>query len=465
MLFNLWTCLRRDGKNQKKLSFTSEDELSTHIVQSLNDEMSQDVFPMKLEVLCQLPPYLHCTASTTVLDTDIRRLSLDGTTRSVLNSVISPLSSSSCSPLTPFQIKTLQDDGACPNQSLSDYISSGENGCFSITSLMTMNDDLQCRALIKETNLALQNLPPQLSDLGTGGVYFLRSYQGKDSKNVSAVFKPIDEEPGERNNPKGHHCCYSENHNNTTETSFSMKDGFQPGQGALRECAAYLLDYGSISGVPPTTLISLKAPTCVFTPDFEKIGSLQKFIPYDFDAEECGYGLFPVEEVHKICLADFRFINKDRNGQNILVTKNANGGVILTPIDHGYCFPDNLNDIYFEWSHWPQAEQAFGSKIRSFIEGLEPRKDLEVLTQNGIELPLECIRVFLFSNYFLKWAVCHRHFTPRDIAVVMSNTPGLATSSHCHCPKLEKLYQAIMKDNENPLVESEIYIALDQQLR
>lgn len=475
MLFDLWSLLRRRFVfgNERTTNVSrrgcAEFDYSPPVLTSVNvlsKDAVQDYFPLKLEELCRLR-YLRIVLPSPY----IPELSVSfeqSRRRSSLNGVVSPSRSSSfsssfsSSQLTPSHIKALNDACACPSLSLADYLKNGENGCFTITALKPL--DASCRDLIHETNHVLPQSPPELCTLGTGGVYFFKSYyeDALNQRNVSAVFKPIDEEPGERNNPKGHSCWFS----GCGLEKSCMKDGFQPGEGALRECAAYLLDYGSISGIPPTALISLKTQSSVFSvgPDFEKIGSLQKYIPFEFDAEECGPGLFPVHEVHKICLADLRFINKDRNGQNILYSRTADGNVILTPIDHGYCFPNNLKDIHFEWMDWKQAEQTFGSKIQKFIEGLDPRMDLEVLHQNGIELPPECVRVFLFSNYFLKWAVCHRHLTPRDISVVMTNAPGQSTSSPPRCSKIEEVYQAILKDSDDLGLEAEIYQALDNKL-
>lgn len=475
MLFDLWSFLRRRFVfgNERTTNVSrrgcAESDNSPPVFNTVNalpKDAVQDFFPLKLEELCRLRYFFLVLPSPYIFESS---LSVGQSERSLLTGVVSPLGSSSSSfsssfsssQLSSFHIKALNGARACPSLSLADYLKNGENGCFTVTALKPL--DASCKDLIHETNYVLRQSPPELCTLGTGGVYFFKSNcEASDNRNVSAVFKPIDEEPGERNNPKGHCCCFSGNE----VEYFSMKDGFRPGEGALRECAAYLLDHGSISGIPPTALVSLKTQTSVFcaNSNIEKIGSLQKYIPFEFDAEECGPGLFPVHEVHKICVADLRFINQDRNGQNILYSRTADGNVILTPIDHGYCFPNNLKDIHFEWMNWKQAEQTFGTKIQKFIEGLDPRKDLEVLHQNGIELPPECVRVFLFSNYFLKWSVCHRHLTPRDIAVVMTNAPGASTSSPPRCSKIEEVYQAILKDNDDLGLEEEIYRALDNKL-
>lgn len=441
-------------------------------------EFVRDIFSAESGYLCRLK-YTHTLhfINCCVL---LSRFSLEEKGKCLFNGVVSP-SGSTSSPVTPFHIKALKEshnNSIVPNRPLLDYARNGDNGTFTITSL-TLVEDIPCRELIYSTNLVLRDSPPELCALGTGGVYFIRP-SGIKGNNISAVFKPTDEEPGEKNNPKGHCCVHL---SGVKAERVGMKDGSRPGEGALRERAVYLLDYESISGIPPTTMVSLKSTTSMFSVDssMEKIGSLQKYIPFDFDAEECGTGLFPVEEVQKICLADIRFVNKDRNGQNILISRRRNGSVTLTPIDHGYCFPTNLKDFDFEWMYWPQAKHTFTEHFKKFIEELDPRKDLDVLASHGIDFGPECIRVFLFSNYFLKWAVLRYNYTPRDIAVVMSNASVWSTSSissSCLCSirnstatsvnrgrsKLESIFQRIMHHNDSPLLELEIYQALDRNL-
>lgn len=246
-------------------------------------------------------------------------------------------------PTTPFGIKAFQNTQAVP---LSEHVCHGRSEQYVVESLSALEDP-EVLDLISQVNAGLPYGPPKLHNLGTGGVYFLRSVSG----DTVAVFKPTDEEPRGINNPKG----YKQNN-----AERSLREGIRSGEGAMRERAAFLLDHDSISGVPPTTMISL---TSRVDSDLEKIGSLQQYVPYDYDAEECGTGLFSVEEVQKICLADLRFVNTDRNGQNILVRKERDGRTTLTPIDHGYCFPDALADLYFEWMYWPQAKQPFSPAI------------------------------------------------------------------------------------------------------
>lgn len=54
---------------------------------------------------------------------------------------------------------------------------------------------------------------------------------------------------------------------------------------------------------------------------------------------------FPVNEVHKITVLDIRLANADRHAGNILLSKEGEEGqLVLIPIDHGYCLPENVSN-------------------------------------------------------------------------------------------------------------------------
>lgn len=146
-----------------------------------------------------------------------------------------------------------------------------------------------------------------------------------------AVFKPSDEEPHAVNNPKGL---------GTSPSGEGLRRGSVPGEGAVREVAAYLLDHDHFAGVPPTALVSCRMNggaagganpgPCAPGP---KVGSLQQFVEAEGDCEERGTSGLPVAEVHKICVLDIRLANTDRNGANILARREGPSWR-LTPIDH-----------------------------------------------------------------------------------------------------------------------------------
>jgi hypothetical protein len=87
---------------------------------------------------------------------------------------------------------------------------------------------------------------------GTGGVYFLREANG----SYCAVFKPHDEEQGMPNNPKNH----------SGNGICGLRESFEPGQGCLRELAAYLMDENHFCQVPATALVHCEHPAFHYPP-------------------------------------------------------------------------------------------------------------------------------------------------------------------------------------------------------
>ena len=81
-----------------------------------------------------------------------------------------------------------------------------------------------------------------MTDDGTSGTYLLRG----PKKDALAVFKPIDEEAFAPNNPRDHAGPFG---------SQTFRAGVLSGEACIREVAAYLLDNGGFSGVPPTTMV------------------------------------------------------------------------------------------------------------------------------------------------------------------------------------------------------------------
>lgn len=210
---------------------------------------------------------------------------------------------------------------------------------------------LVIKELINSTYEGLKrgNEPIRSSD-GSGGAYFMQDSSGL--KYVS-VFKPIDEEPMAVNNPRGLPLSLD---------GEGLKKGTRVGDGALREVAAYILDHPrsgprticneekGFAGVPPTVMIKCLHRGFNHPEGFEcspknvKFGSLQMFIKNNGSCEDMGPCVFPVEEVHKISVLDIRLANADRHAGNILVHRDSEEGrIVLIPIDHGYCLPENVS--------------------------------------------------------------------------------------------------------------------------
>jgi hypothetical protein len=187
---------------------------------------------------------------------------------------------------------------------------------------------------------------------------------------------------------------------------FQMRPGVRPGEGYIREVAAFLMDHDGFSGVPATMVVEARhkafhttvrggaglnrtglnphardtAPdwsrpdmthsryacshgSCMCLANVQsgkearKVGSFQEFVKHDAVVEDLSPSLFPRKEVQKIALMDLRLLNSDRNGGNILVRKRPRKGEAmgaytprdgshyeyqLIPIDHGYCLPEEI---------------------------------------------------------------------------------------------------------------------------
>ncbi|KAI4307113.1 hypothetical protein L6164_030333 [Bauhinia variegata] len=281
--------------------------------------------------------------------------------------------------------------------------------------------------LIKNSSQGLEkgNKPIPSSE-GSGGAYFMQDSSGL--KYVS-VFKPIDEEPMAVNNPRGLPVSVN---------GEGLKKGTRVGQGALREVAAYILDHPrngarshdnngekGFAGVPPTVLVKClhkgfnhpKGYNC--DSSNVKIGSLQKFMQNIGSCEDMGPRAFPVAEVHKISVLDIRLANVDRHAGNILIGRDSEDGpIVLIPIDHGYCLPENFEDCTFDWLYWPQAQEPYSPDTIDYIKSLDAEEDIKLLKFHGWDLPPECTRVFRISTMLLKKGA-ERGLTPFTIGSIM----------------------------------------------
>ncbi|CAL5344139.1 unnamed protein product [Camellia sinensis] len=263
---------------------------------------------------------------------------------------------------------------------------------------------------------------PIMSSEGSGGAYFMQDAFGQE---YISVFKPIDEEPMAVNNPRGLPLSID---------GEGLKKGTRVGQGALREVAAYLLDHPrsgphllkdmGFAGVPPTVMVKCLYQGFNFPEGYEyaskniKIGSLQMFMKNCGSCEDMGPRAFPVDEVHKISVLDIRLANADRHAGNILVQRDSDGQIVLIPIDHGYCLPENFEDCTFDWLYWPQAHQPYSPDTIDYIRSLDADRDIELLKFYGWDLPLECARTLRISTMLLKKGA-ERGLTPFAIGSIM----------------------------------------------
>jgi len=213
-----------------------------------------------------------------------------------------------------------------------------------------------------------------LTEDGVGGTYFMNDEQG----DCFAVFKPADEEPGMKDNPKNNHV--------------SPKKGILPGEGYLREVAAYLLDHENRAKVPFTQIVETK---------IGGKGSLQKFVKNIGTLTNMSSSKFSVSNVHNIAQLDIRMMNMDRNSDNFLVTE-TDDGLELIPIDHTYSLPSTLGEAWFDWMYWKQAKEPFSEAMVQYIDKINIEQDAELL--RSLKIREECITVMKLSTLVLKKA-------------------------------------------------------------
>uniref|UniRef100_A0A0D9X960 1-phosphatidylinositol 4-kinase n=1 Tax=Leersia perrieri TaxID=77586 RepID=A0A0D9X960_9ORYZ len=236
------------------------------------------------------------------------------------------------------------------------------------------NPSTRMKQLVDEIVHGIERgIQPVAISSGMGGVYYFMDIWGEHA----AIVKLTDEEPFAPNNPKG----------------YIGKSLGLPGLKALKDQCVLVNDKK--------------------TQALSKLASLQQFIPHDYDASDHGTSSFPVSDVHRIGILDIRIFNTDRHAGNILVRKLETGAGKfetrreLIPIDHGLCLPENLEDPYFEWIHWPQAYIPFSEEELEYIANLDPIKDAEMLCMELHMIHEASLRVLVLSTTFLKEAAAY----------------------------------------------------------
>lgn len=225
------------------------------------------------------------------------------------------------------------------------------------------NSGVTTTSLITDASSAVKINSPVLCMEGTGGTYFI-----KNTKSTVAVFKPKDEDPLSINNPK-----------KQIITGFS---GFKSGDGVLREVFAYELEP---SLVPETRIAQLKHSSF----ETPKVGSLQKYVSNAESSEEYGSNLFSLSDIQEIALLDIRIVNCDRNGENLLVTRDTSTKQFkLHPIDHAFSLPsytsfDNLR--HFEWMNYRQSKLPISQDLKDKIQNINIEDDVALAKSIGIQ--------------------------------------------------------------------------------
>lgn len=214
-----------------------------------------------------------------------------------------------------------------------------------------------------------------------------------------------------------------------------------PGQGAVREEAAYVVDRlsGGTAGLPVTTCTALEvSPGAVETGSLQAfahghIGPVEDFaMPRSYDA---AIQFVAAEKVESVAILDMRLFNTDRHGGNLLLTKPPEGQGCthgLVPIDHGCCLPPwwSLNEACFEaWKGWPQLCVIPSAHAKATVE--KAAASLPATVQALRELGVESASLITIqlSTLFLEVGVLER------------------------CLPLDTLAGLLLRDDENDFAE------------
>jgi pSer/pThr/pTyr-binding forkhead associated (FHA) protein len=300
---------------------------------------------------------------------------------------------------------------------------------------------------------------PKKTDLldCTGGVYFMKSGNGE----MVAVFKPQDEEQGMSNNPKG----YAGN------GIHGLRPNFRPGEGYIREFAAYVLDFENFCGVPTTTIAYCEHPVFNYPIRYNqnnptkvpKLGSLQAFIRANDTFDDISPSVVSTFELQKIALLDMRLLNCDRNASNMLAIRKPQSVLMgerrssrsgstnswtddsdreidihdfiedtrpayhvssdsyeLIPIDHGYCLPTHLliEEMDWAWFYSAQVARPVDPRIIEYMNKLN-LEDLIATLTSQVSIPEESIHLLRVVHELIVQGI-NSGLTLKDIASMIA---------------------------------------------
>jgi len=309
---------------------------------------------------------------------------------------------------SPFTRSSLRTSGTYSSSKVPQRVSSNPSFASPSVELLS-NTNSQATSfleLLSKTREGLKYHEPELCDEGVNGTYFLKDKNG----TKIAVFKPQDEEGNSESNPKLSLLA-------TLDKTHLPNKGIRPGEAALREVAASILDREHFYGVPKTQLVKITHRFGSLERLVTKIGSLQEFIENDGCSEDFGYRSYSTNEVHKIGILDVQMLNVDRHAGNVLIRKSRNGSLSLIPIDHGFSLPDRLECSWFEWMNWPQSKLPFDDDIKSFILRIDIERDTQMLRKE-LGIRRECLSVMAITTTLLKKAV-EFNLTLYDIGLLL----------------------------------------------
>ena len=363
---------------------------------------------------------------------------------------------------------------------------------------------------------------------GVSGTYFIRRVESKSS--VLCVFKPVDEEAGEidrsptvvppLNEPAGTgespftlgpHQGMSASPSDcspvasplalTNFTNYSDRlkgdtPGFEVGEGALKEVAAYLLDHDHFARVPQTALAtcmfesdlpeknkttpigstpsshSSSSPSHVVDPLFfesttsngnsnlrTKTGAFQVYVTNVGDADDFGPGVFEKDQVHSVAILDIRTLNCDRHSGNILVTPTKGDSTKasrfnIVPIDHGYILPAVVKNIPWPiWMDWSITREPLSPEVKSYVARLDAASEARILNdelENGIRPG--SLRSLKIATTLLKKGTA-AGLTLYEI--------GLLIYTPRQCPEVRSELQKIVEEAEDAGYARRSHIALE----
>lgn len=127
----------------------------------------------------------------------------------------------------------------------------------------------------------------------------------------------------------------------------------------------------------------------------------------------------------------------------------------LVPIDHGLCLPEQLEDPYFEWLHWPQAAAPFSGEEAEYVSKLDPFEDAELLRAELPSIREPAIRILVLCTVFLKKAV--------DSGLRLSEIGGMMTREFCRVRAGESALEALCKEAEEAIEAESRYSEVGEE--
>lgn len=344
----------------------------------------------------------------------------------------------------------------CPKQNVPELIAFPEDKISAKKFwLNSLQNDLSSEAfdLIRDIEEGFEaGYEPELCEEGINGTYFLKDKNG----NKIGVFKPQDEEGNSPQNPKN---------GEDSEKELDSSKGIKPGDAALREVAAFLLDSSKFHGVPLTLMAKISHPS--FSNQTVKTGSLQSFVKHHGCSEDISVNMFPVHEVQKIGILDIMMLNMDRHGGNILFQKTQSG-YHLVPIDHGFSMPEyksddesSLGNAWFDWFTWSQAKEKLNPESKRYIEQIDVDANARLLTEK-LSMTPDSIKTMKITTMLLKKGA-QSDLSLYDIAnLICRQNLDEPSSLEVLCKKAEGMIES--QDNREELFFQCLSKLMDEQI-